>query len=206
MKWYLGIVGKIDKRQFCSGGHWFFRQDVYFRLQAYTMSYLDIILCIPLIWGLYKGFTKGLVIQVASLLALVLGVYGAVLFSGLTQELLEANFQIDNKYLPLIAFVATFVAIVVAVHFLGKVLEKTIDIIALGLFNKIFGAVFGFLKAALILSVLVFVLELIDAQLSVIPQKEKNKSILYGPMGELIPTIVPDAKKLVRRTSKEILV
>ncbi|MBL4735802.1 MAG: CvpA family protein [Flavobacteriales bacterium] len=170
------------------------------------MSYLDIILCIPLIWGLYKGFTKGLVIQVASLLALVLGVYGAVLFSGLTQELLEANFQIDNKYLPLIAFVATFVAIVVAVHFLGKVLEKTIDIIALGLFNKIFGAVFGFLKAALILSVLVFVLELIDAQLSVIPQKEKNKSILYGPMGELIPTIVPDAKKLVRRTSKEILV
>ena len=170
------------------------------------MSYLDIILCIPLIWGLYKGFTKGLVIQVASLLALVLGVYGAVLFSGLTQELLEANFQIDNKYLPLIAFVATFVAIVVAVHFLGKVLEKTIDMIALGLFNKIFGAVFGFLKAALILSVLVFVLELIDAQLSVIPQKEKNKSILYGPMGELIPTIAPDAKKLVRKTSKEILV
>ena len=30
------------------------------------MNYVDILLCIPLVWGLYKGFTKGLVIEAAT--------------------------------------------------------------------------------------------------------------------------------------------
>ena len=170
------------------------------------MSYLDIILSILLIWGLYKGFTKGLIIQVASLVALVLGVYGAVMFSNLAQDILTANFQIDNKYIPVIAFAITFIAIVIAVHFLGKMLEKVVKMIALGFFNKLFGAVFGFLKVALLLSVLIFVLDIIDAQFSLIPKKEKSKSVLYGPMSELIPTIAPDAKKMLRKCTEEILV
>ncbi|MBL4657954.1 MAG: CvpA family protein [Flavobacteriales bacterium] len=170
------------------------------------MSSLDIILCIPLIWGLYKGFNKGLIIQVASLLALVLGVYGALLFSDLAKEILEANFNMDHKYIPLVAFASTFIAIVIAVHFLGKVLEKAINLIALGFFNKILGAVFGFLKAALLISVALFIFEIIDTQFSFIPKKEKNKSILYGPMSELIPTIAPDAKKLVNKGKDAILV
>ncbi len=93
------------------------------------MGYLDIILCIPLIWGLYTGFTKGVIIQMASLLALILGVYGAIVFSNLTQGILTSNFQIDNKYIPIISFATTFIAIVIAVHFLGKVLEKTTIVI-----------------------------------------------------------------------------
>jgi len=139
------------------------------------------------------------------LTALILGVYGALAFSGLAKDLLEANSQFSNKYIPLIAFVGTFIAIVVAVHFLGKMLEKVVNMIALGFFNKLLGAVFGFLKVVILLSVLTFVIELIDNQASIIPMKEKRKSILYEPISKLIPTIAPDAKKLVRKTSKEIL-
>jgi len=133
----------------------------------------------------------------ASLLALILGVYGAIVFSNLTQNILASNFQIDNKYVPIISFVATFIAIVIAVHFLGKVLEKSINMIALGLFNKLLGAVFGLLKVALLLSALIFVFEGFDKQFSLIPQAAKSKSVLYKPMSELIPAIVPDAKKIM---------
>lgn len=168
------------------------------------MGYLDIILCIPLIWGLYKGFTKGLIVQVASLLALILGVYGALVFSDFAKEILEQNFQMDHKYIPLAAFASTFIVIVIAVHFLGKILEKAINIIALGFFNKIFGAVFGFMKAALLLSVLLFVFEMVDAQISLISKKEKSKSVLYDPMSQLIPTIAPDAKKMLKRGREEL--
>ena len=161
------------------------------------MGYLDIILCILLIWGLYNGYTKGLIIQMASLLALILGVYGAIVFSNLTQGILTSNFQIDNKYIPIISFATTLIAIVIAVHFLGKVLEKSINMIALGLFNKLLGAVFGVLKVALLLSALIFVFEGLDKQFSLIPQDAKSKSVLYRPMSKLIPAIVPDARKIM---------
>ena len=161
------------------------------------MSYLDIILCIPLCWGLYKGFTKGLIIQLASLIALTLGIYGSIMFSSLAQDMLTSNFQIDNKYVPIIAFAATFLTIIIAVHFLGKLLEKMINMVALGLFNKLLGAAFGLLKVALILSALLFVFEGIDKKLSLLPPGEKAKSFLYIPMSELIPTIAPATQRIM---------
>lgn len=172
-------------------------QDAYFHTDQKAMSYLDIVLCIPLIWGLYKGFTKGLIIQVASLLALILGIYGAIMFSNLTQELLTSNFRIENKYVPITSFAVTFIGIVIGVHFLGKMIEKMINMIALGIFNKLLGAVFGLLKMALLLSALVFVFEVVDQQLALVPQKTKNESVLYGPMNQLIPAISPGAKKIL---------
>jgi len=47
------------------------------------MSNIDIILIVPVVWGLYQGFKKGLVIQVTSFIALGLGIYGAINFSSL---------------------------------------------------------------------------------------------------------------------------
>ena len=170
------------------------------------MAYLDIILCIPLIWGLFTGFMKGLIVQVASILALVLGIYGAIIFSNFAQDFLLANFQIDHKYLGITAFAMTFIAFVVGVYFLGKAVQKLIDMMALGLVNKLLGAAFGLIKFALVLSALLFVFDVIDRQISLIEQKDKDKSVLYGPLSKLIPRIAPDAKKMVEKTSREILV
>ena len=169
------------------------------------MGYLDIILCIPLIWGLLTGFMKGLIVQVASILALVLGIYGAIMFSNFAQDFLLANFQIDHQYLAITAFAMTFIGIVVGVYFLGKAVQKLIDIMALGFFNKLLGAVFGLIKFMLVLSALLFVFDVIDAQFSLVDQKDKDKSVLYGPLSELIPTIAPDARKMVQKTGNEIL-
>jgi len=49
---------------------------------------LDIILAVPLLYGLYKGFTRGLIVEIASLVGLVLGIYGGVHFSQKTAAVL----------------------------------------------------------------------------------------------------------------------
>ena len=46
----------------------------------------------------------------------------------------------------------TFLLVVVTVHLLAKLLEKMLDLVALGLVNKLAGALFGLLKFALVLS------------------------------------------------------
>ena len=72
------------------------------------MNYLDIILSIPLLWGLYKGITRGIIKELASLLALVLGTYGAIHFSEQIQPTLQANTSIDESYLPWVARLFNF--------------------------------------------------------------------------------------------------
>ena len=45
------------------------------------MNYLDIIIVVPLLYGLIKGFSNGLIKEVTTLTALLVGVYVAIKFS-----------------------------------------------------------------------------------------------------------------------------
>ena len=45
------------------------------------MGILDIVLGLLLIYGLYKGLKNGLFVEIASIIALIAGLYGAIHFS-----------------------------------------------------------------------------------------------------------------------------
>ena len=112
------------------------------------INYFDLAVLVPLLFGMYKGFTKGLILSIATLVGLILGVWSGVKFSHITSELLFDKFQID---IPLLAFAVTFLGVLILMYFVGKLLSKFIDILALGLFNKIGGALFSAFKTILIL-------------------------------------------------------
>jgi len=147
------------------------------------MNYIDIILIIPLLWGIYKGFTKGFIIQVSTLAALVLGIYGGIKFSESVSAYLQGYIEVNYQVLMLISFALSFLLIVIAIHFLAKVLEKFIRLVALGFVNKLFGAIFGLLKTAFILSVILVIINMADKTLRFIPLEEKSKSVLCGYSG-----------------------
>ena len=158
------------------------------------MNYIDVILAIALIWFAYKGFTKGLIIEVTSLIALILGIYISYHFSGYASGLLTKYFNLEGKYLPLISFTVTFIVVVIAVYFVGKILEKVVNLVMLGFVNKLLGAVFGILKIALILSTLFLIINSI--QIDIIPKEARKKSILYKPVEGLAPSLLPKLKEL----------
>jgi len=151
------------------------------------MNYLDLILAVPLIWAIYKGFTKGFIIEVASLIAIVLGIYGAIHFSYYIADLLK----LKSAYASIINFAITFLIIVIAIYLLAKMLEKSMNLLALGLFNKLAGAFFGMLKVAFILSVLLIIINKIDTKVTIIPQKTRQASLLYSPISSIAPFIIP---------------
>jgi len=153
------------------------------------MNTFDLVVGLLLVWSLYNGFKKGIVSQVASLFALLLGIFVAIKFSWYTGDLLTEKLDLQTEYLPLISFLVTFIAVVIGIHFVAKVVDKILSAIALGLVNKIFGAVFGLLKAALIVSVIISVLENFDNKYHFIPQDKIEDSILYEPLSEFAPRI-----------------
>lgn len=166
------------------------------------MNYFDIIFVIPLLWGAYKGFTKGFVLEIASFLALGLGVWGGLKFSYLSAEYLSKLFNISEKLMPLISFSVVFIIIVIAVFLLAKVLQSVLKKAALGLVNRLLGLVFGILKFAFILSVILNLVNVFNKEVEFITPEKKEASLLYNPIEKLSQLLIPGIKDLKINTSK----
>jgi len=155
------------------------------------MNYLDIIVAVPLLYGLIKGFSNGLVKEVASLLALFIGVYVAINFS----EYLEPKFinilDGSQEFVPVFAFVVLFLVSVLCIKILGFFIDKLTKVLALGIFSRIFGAVFGFSKVVVIFSFLLFVV----ADYNLVDKQSKEDSVLFEPLTDIVKIITPQLEK-----------
>lgn len=155
------------------------------------MNYIDIILVILLGLSAISGFKKGLVVEVVSLAALVLGIWGAIEFSGITAEFLTENLNLKSDHLNIISFVVTFIVIVILVHIVGNVVNKMVETVMLGFVNKLAGLVFGVLRAALFLSIVLLVFDRIDEDVKILSEKAKSESRMYEPIKNFAPTLLP---------------
>lgn len=156
------------------------------------MSIVDIVLGALILFGLVRGFMKGLFVEVASLIALVAGVYGAIHFSNFAAEFLQTKTEWNEKTINITAFAITFVIIVLAIGLAGKALTKLADFAALGIINKLAGGVFGALKIALILSVILNVFDKLNNTITLLDDDTKQESVLYKPVKGLVPMIFPN--------------
>jgi membrane protein required for colicin V production len=153
------------------------------------MNYFDIVVGIILILAIIRGFRNGLIIELASLAALVLGVLGAIKFSSFTEQWLTQHFS--NSYIGIIAFILTFIAIVIGVHLIAKGVNKLVEAVALGFINRIMGALFSLVKIGFILSIVMAVFVSFDKTFNIIPEQTRESSILYEPLGEFAPRVFP---------------
>jgi len=149
------------------------------------MSFIDIILGLLLGYGLYKGLKNGLFVELASLIALIAGIFGAIHFSYIAGDYLSQNMNWDERYIKIASFVITFVAIVILVNFAGKFLTKIADFAMLGLLNKIAGGLFGTLKVAVILGALLIFLERVNSSVGLVKNETMENSVLYEPVKEI---------------------
>lgn len=172
-----------------------FLLNIWLHYKKTRMNYLDIIICIPLVWGLYKGFTKGLIIELATFVAFGLGVWGGINFSDYLANKFTEWFDWHSPYLPILSFALTFILIIATVFLVAKIVQRMVDGMALTAINKIGGAVVGSLKFALIMSVLIFVMDAIEQSYPIISFKAKEESLLYKPIGKIAPTLIPAMNK-----------
>ena len=151
------------------------------------MNIVDIILLIIFAWFAYQGFKKGFIIELASLVALVLGIYAAIYFSDYAEDFLINNLNMDNDYVPITSFVITFIIVVIFIYAFGRILEKLVNMVALGFLNKLAGGAFGILKAAVFVSI--FFLILNHYNINFISVEKRDNSVLYSPIEGIAPFI-----------------
>ena len=146
------------------------------------MNKIDIILLIILGFGLVRGFMRGLIIEMASLLAIVVGIYGAIHFSFFTASLLDKILPAEKQTLEVVAFGITLIVLVLGVMLLAKILTKMIKAAELGSLNRLGGALFGLLKSIVIVGSIFVFLERTFQTEKWLSTSALSESVLYNPV------------------------
>ena len=163
------------------------------------MNYLDIIIVIPLIYGLIKGFENGLIKEVTGLIGIFLGLYFATHFSSYLHPKVIVFFGKYDQFTPIISFTILFIVSFISIKILGYMIDKFTKVLALGLLSRILGAIFGGLKIIVILSFLI----LITMKHNLIDKEIKQESRLIQPLELVSKIIVPEVNKHKQRILKK---
>jgi len=155
------------------------------------MNSIDIIIGIFLVIGVLQGLRNGFLVELASLIGLVLGVWGAIYFSHFASDLLIKFTDWEEQTTNLAAFAITFIVIVILVSLLARALTKVISFAALGMLNRLLGGIFGFLKMAFFASVLILFINTLGKEFSFLSQEKREASMLYKPIESIAPMVLP---------------
>jgi membrane protein required for colicin V production len=148
------------------------------------MTAVDIIVVVLIGFLAFKGFQKGLVIELFSIVAFILGIMASM---HLTNSILVNYFK-DNhtQWIPYLIYILVFIAVYLVVFLLGKLIEKLLKTVNLNLFNRIAGLVFGVLKAVFIFSLVVW----LSQQAGYVPESYKEKSVFYRYLKDIAPAVI----------------
>lgn len=156
-----------------------------------SMNIFDLLILIPVLWGFWRGFSRGIIMELATLAAFLLGAWGGMHLSDAMANIIRNLTDSKSPYVPLLAFALVFVGVLMIVYGVAKLVERFVEAVALGLINKITGGIFGALKYLLVLSTVFFALDAVEKNITIIPPQTKNESLLYRPVAKIAPVLIP---------------
>ena len=156
---------------------------------------LDAIIGVALAWALFRGFQKGFIVKIASLIALVAGTFAGFHGSEGLANWLNNEVNWSETSVQLTAFILTFILVVIGVHFLAKLIEKIADLTALGLINRLVGMALGAFQMVLLLSITTFALDGVFGERNWLPAGAAEESVLYPSVETAVEWIIPEMNR-----------
>ena len=159
------------------------------------MNVLDLIIGIILVLFAITGLRKGLIIEAFYLASFLFGAYGAMHFSDAVADWMSDFINVSEDYLTIISFIVTFIIVLILVRLLGRIISRLLEAISLGFVDKIGGFIFGVLKGALLVSVIVMVMNVFGAT-DLINNDLRKSSKLYTLTESIANTIYDNREDL----------
>ena len=129
-----------------------------------------------------------------ALAGLFLAIYGGSKLSVVSSDYLSQHFDIAPLALTIISFTFLFMAIVLAVQYLGKLVTRLIKLAALGIINRVLGTLFALLKGILICGLISYALLAVNQRISILPEAYLADSLLFQPLTEIIDLLTAFVK------------
>ena len=153
------------------------------------MNWLDItLLCLAGI-GFVKGLFDGVIKQVVSLIALLVGIFFCTKAALWLRGYILALGWFPEQGVTVLSYVAGFLLIVGVILLAGEILTRVVGATPLSVLNHLVGGVLGLCFMMAFVSLLLNSMEMIDKGSVLIPRKAKVESRFYNSVKEIIPTI-----------------
>lgn len=117
---------------------------------------IDIVYIIILALAVFKGYSKGFIIAVFSLLAIFIGLAAALKLSATVAEWLGRSTNIGERLLPILAFAIVLIGVAFITRLVATIIEKTLQIVMLGTLNKLAGILLYIILYTLVFSIVLF--------------------------------------------------
>ena len=117
------------------------------------MNSFDILIVTILAYGLIRGIFRGIIREISSIVGVLGGFYAAYSYYPRVSNLMSTWIS-NPAYLNIISYLILFSVVVIVVNILAVVIKYLLNIAYLGWLDRICGALFGMLKAGLVICVL----------------------------------------------------
>lgn len=142
--------------------------------------------------GLFRGFVHELV----TVIGLILGYIISITYLSIVSGLILSYFPtLPESVVNIISFFIIFVGTNLLLRLAANLLSKTLKIAMLGWLNRLLGGVFGLLKSIIILSIVVFIVNLIPFSSTMLENIEIQSSILYPVLEIIGPRLYEEIQK-----------
>ncbi len=115
------------------------------------MNPFDMAIIVVVGYCIIRGIFRGLIKEVASIVGLVAGFYVAYSYHGAMAPLFS-KWIAEPAYVKIASFIFLFCSVFLIIVLTGMLIRFVVKLVLLGVVDRIFGGVFGALKAALIVS------------------------------------------------------
>ena len=118
------------------------------------MNLIDLIIIAIVGFGIIRGYSKGLIIELSSFFGIFISFFIAGNVDNLLSNEISAFISVNSDLLNTISFIIIFILSYLFIIYLAKGFTKLAKVVYLGLLNSLLGGVFGGLKLLLILLII----------------------------------------------------
>lgn len=114
--------------------------------------YLDIFICVIIVFALVRGWLNGFVKEIASTVGFLLGLFVAINCYEQFGEYLKVNGSDLNQFTSIIAFFILWIVVPIVFGLIANLITKALDITALGTVNRLLGGLVSVAKFLVLIS------------------------------------------------------
>lgn len=146
---------------------------------------LDIIAITLIILFFIRGYMKGIIVAVFSVLAIVLGIFCALKLSELLASYLFQQGWVTSGWAQIISYIVLFIGVIWLVRLLAKAIETSMEAVMLGWVNKSLGGLFYAFMAIVAWSTLLW----LGNEMKITKPKDIAASKTYPYIAPLAPWV-----------------
>lgn len=147
---------------------------------------IDLIFAVLLVLAVIKGYQRGLIVGLFSLVAVIIGLAAAMKLSAVVAGYIGSAVKISDQWLPVVSFLIVFIIVVLLVRLGANAIQKMVEVALMGWINRLGGIVLYVVIYTIVFSVLLFYAD----QLKILQPATVTKSVTYSYIQPWGPKVI----------------